>query len=156
VRPPPGAEAGPAPAVPERPGNYDAELWRKVREGIKGRVSIPDTKAAQLVQSDGEAWRNFRTGPLPRYGSWAIGGMLALLAAFYLLRGRIKIEDGWAGRSLLRFRGWERFCHWLLALSFLTLAITGLNVLYGRRLLLPLIGAEPFAQISLAGKWLHN
>jgi formate dehydrogenase subunit gamma len=158
VRPPAGAAAagGAKVIAPERPSNFDAEMWRKVREGIKGRVSIPDTKAAQLVQSDGEAWRNFRTGPLPRYGAWGIGGIVALLAAFFLLRGRIAIEDGWAGRTLQRFGEWERFCHWLLALSFVTLAVTGLNVLYGRHLLLPLIGAENFAWLSQWGKWLHN
>jgi formate dehydrogenase subunit gamma len=158
VRPPAGAVApdGPQLGVPERPGNYDAEMWRKVREGIQGQVSIPDKKAGQLVQSDGEAWRSFRTGPLPLYGSWAIGGMVALLAAFYLLRGRIRIDNGWSGRNLARFGAWERFCHWLLALSFIVLALTGLNVLYGRYVLLPLLGAETFAWLAGAGKWLHN
>jgi formate dehydrogenase subunit gamma len=82
--------------------------------------------------------------------------MVALLAAFYLLRGRIRIENGWAGRNLARFGAWERFCHWLLALSFITLAVTGLNVLYGRYVLLPLLGAETFAWLAGAGKWLHN
>lgn len=158
VRPPAGAVAagGAQVVAPERPGNFDGEMWRKVREGLKGRVSIPDAKAAQLVQSDGEAWRNFRTGPLPRYGLWGVAGMAALLGAFFLLRGRIAIDHGWAGRTLQRFGEWERFCHWLLALSFLTLALTGLNVLYGRHVLLPLVGAESFSWLSQWGKWLHS
>ena len=149
VRPPAGA------AAPARPGD-DAEMWKKVREGVAGKVSIPDKKAAQLVQSDGEAWRNFRNGPLVRYGAWAIGGMLALLCAFYLIRGRIAIEEGFAGRTLARFGEWERFAHWLLALSFITLAVTGLNILYGRYLLLPLIGADAFSLIARWGKLLHD
>ena len=158
VRPPAGAVVPSNPNVvePQRPGNYDVEMWKKVREGLKGQVSIPDKKAGQLVQSDGEAWRNFRNVPLARYGLWAIGGMLALLAAFFLLRGRIQIEGGWAGRSIARFGDVERFSHWLLAVSFLILALTGLNVLYGRYLLLPLIGAESFSAVSQSGKWLHN
>jgi formate dehydrogenase subunit gamma len=158
VRPPPGASipGGPNVVQPERPGNYDVEMWKKVREGLSGNVSIPDKKAGQLVQSDGEAWRNFRNGPLPRYGSWAIAGIFVLLAAFYLLRGRIGIEHGWAGRTITRFSEIERFGHWLLATSFVILALTGLNVLYGRYILLPLIGAEPFSFISIWGKWLHN
>ena len=75
VRPPPGASipGGPNVVQPERPGNYDIEMWKKVREGLQGQVSIPDKKAGQLVQSDGETWRNFRNGPLPRYGLWGHG-----------------------------------------------------------------------------------
>ena len=158
VRPPPGASipSGPNVVQPERPGNYDNEMWRKVREGLSGQVSIPDKKAGQLVQSDGEAWRNFRNGPLPRYGLWAMIGIVVLVAAFFLLRGRIRIEHGWAGRTMTRFSGIERFGHWLLATSFIILALTGLNVLYGRYVLLPLIGAEVFSAISIWGKWLHN
>jgi formate dehydrogenase subunit gamma len=158
VRPPPGASipGGPNVVQPERPGNYDVEMWKKVREGLSGNVSIPDKKAGQLVQSDGEAWRNFRNGPLPRYGLWGIAGVVVLLAAFLLVRGRIRIEHGWAGRTIMRFSEVERFGHWLLAVSFIVLALTGLNVLYGRYILLPLIGAEPFSLISYWGKWLHN
>lgn len=160
VRPPPGAvtpvPGGPNVVQPERPGNYDIEMWKKVREGISGQVSIPDKKAGQLVQSDGEAWRNFRNGPLPRYGLWAMGGVFVVLAAFFLLRGRIAIEHGWAGRTITRFGDVERFGHWLLATSFVILALTGLNVLYGRYFLLPLIGADAFSAISIVGKWLHN
>ena len=146
VRPPPGASipGGRDVVQPERPGNYDIELWKKVREGLQGQVSIPDKKAGQLVQSDGEAWRNFRNGPLPRYGVWAMAGIVVLVAAFFLLRGRIAIEHGWAGRTITRFSDLERFGHWLLATSFIVLALTGLNVLYGRYILQPLIGADAF------------
>ena len=158
MRPPPGASipGGPNVVQPERPGNYDVEMWKKVREGLSGQVSIPDKKAGQLVQSDGEAWRNFRNGPLPRYGLWAMAASSSVLAAFFLLRGRIAIEHGWAGRTITRFTDIERFGHWLLAVSFIILALTGLNVLYGRYFLLPLIGAEAFSFISIWGKWLHN
>jgi formate dehydrogenase subunit gamma len=158
VRPPPGASlpGGPNVVQPERPGNYDIEMWKKVREGLQGQVSIPDKKAGQLVQSGGEAWRNFRNGPLPTYGLWGMGGIIVVLAAFFLLRGRIKIEHGWAGRTITRFSDVERFGHWLLASSFVILALTGLNVLYGRYFLLPVLGPELFSEISLAAKWLHN
>ena len=151
VRPPPGAShpGGPNVVQPERPGNYDNELWRKVREGLQGQVSIPDKKAGQLVQSDGEAWRNFRNGPRCRNtGCGRMGGIVVLLAAFFLLRGRIAIEHGWAGRTITRFSDLERFGHWLLATSFVILALTGLNVLYGRYFLLPLLGPALFSDIS--------
>jgi formate dehydrogenase subunit gamma len=75
---------------------------------------------------------------------------------FYLVRGRIRIEHGWSGRVIERFKGWERFGHWLLATSFILLALTGLNLLYGKDYLMPLVGKEAFAQVSMAGKWIHN
>jgi formate dehydrogenase subunit gamma len=131
-------------------------MWKRVREGLPGQVSIPDKKAGQLVQSGGEAWHNFRNGQLPKYGLWGIGGIIVVLAAFFLLRGRIRIEHGWAGLTITRFSDAERFGHWLLATSFVILALTGLNVLYGRYFLLPLLGPEPFSEISLGAKWLHN
>jgi formate dehydrogenase subunit gamma len=154
----PGATVpgGPGAVQAERQGPYDIEMWRKVREGIQGQVSIPDKRAGQLVQSDGEAWRNFRNGPLPLYGAWGLGGIILMLAAFFLVRGRISIDHGWAGRTIVRFSELERFGHWLLALSFIILALTGLNVLYGRYVLLPVIGKEAFAFLSQIGKWLHN
>lgn len=158
VRPPANAviPGGPGVVQPERPGNYDIEMWKKVREGVVGQVSIPDKKAGTLVQSDGEAWRNFRNGPLPTYGVYGLAGTIALLALFFVVRGRIKIDHGWAGYTIVRFTTMERFGHWLLATSFIILGLTGLNVLYGRYVLLPLLGPDAFSAISIAGKWVHN
>src|SRR5690606_22070605 len=102
------------------------------------------------------AWRNFRNGPLPTYGAYLLAATLGLLVLFFLVRGRVKVEHGWAGRTIERFNGLERMGHWLLASSFIILALTGLNVLYGRDFLLPVIGKEAFAAISLAGKMVHN
>ena len=162
VRPPANAvgNAGPGPApdtvTPNAPTNYDAEIWRRVRGGLEGQVSIPDKKAGVLVQSGGEAWRNFRNGPLPTYGVYAMGGMLGLLAIFFLVRGRIRIDHGACGQTIQRFNDFERTGHWLMAVSFIILGLTGLNVLYGRYVLLPVIGKETFALITMTGKWLHN
>ncbi|AXS40140.1 formate dehydrogenase subunit gamma [Breoghania sp. L-A4] len=134
----------------------DAELWRAVRGGLQGTVSIPDKKAGQLIQSEGDNWRAFRNGPLANYGAWALLGIVVLLALFFALRGRIRIEHGKSGVTITRFATIERMGHWLLAVSFLILAVTGLNVLYGRYVLLPVIGDSAFSAITLWGKYLHN
>jgi formate dehydrogenase subunit gamma len=94
----------------------------------------------------------------------ALFGMLALLFVFYLFRGRIKIEHGPSGHMIQRFNGLERFAHWLLAGSFIVLALSGLNLLYGRDLMIPVYalltdadrGKAIFAATASAGKWLHN
>jgi formate dehydrogenase subunit gamma len=86
----------------------------------------------------------------------ALFGIVALLFVFYLMRGRIMVEHGMSGTLIERFKPIERFGHWLLAGSFILLALTGLNLLYGRDLLIPILGKETFATISAAGKWIHN
>lgn len=134
----------------------DTDLWRAVRGGIQGNVSIPDKKAGRLIQSEGDNWRAFRNGPLSNYGAWALLGIVVLLALFFALRGRIRIEHGKAGVTITRFQLIERMGHWLIAVSFLILAFTGLNILYGRYVLRPLVGDGIFSAITLWGKYLHN
>src|SRR5919199_588264 len=58
---------------PTRGGN-NAEMWRSVRQGTQGYVSIPNKQAGVLVQSEGEVWRNLRNGPISTYGSWLLLG----------------------------------------------------------------------------------
>jgi formate dehydrogenase subunit gamma len=133
-----------------------SDMWRAVREGVAGRVTIPDQNAATLVQSEGENFRAFRNGPLSVWGGWMMLAMVVVLAVFFALRGRIRVEDGFSGHTIERFNFLERFAHWLTAVSFIVLALTGLNVLYGRYVLLPVIGPSAFSAITIWGKYAHN
>jgi formate dehydrogenase subunit gamma len=123
---------------------------------IQGRVSIPDQRSSVLVQPAGREWREFRIVALPWIGGVAILGMLAVLVIFYLTRGMIRLEGGRSGRSIVRFTSFERFVHWMTATCFIVLAISGLNVTFGRPLLLPLIGHEAFSEWSQWAKYAHN
>lgn len=147
--------AGNVPGQP-RGNESDADMWRAIRQGAQGNVSIQDKKAGFMIQSEGDNWRAIRNGPLSVYGSWAIFGMIAILALFFMIRGRIRIDHGASGRVIERFNGTERFAHWLLANSFILLGLTGLNTMYGRYVLRPIIGADAFATISEIGKYVHN
>lgn len=143
------------------PGNAlgntgDAELWRQIRQGVSGTVSIPDKKAGVLVQADGDRFRLVRNGPLSSYGGWAMLGIIIILGIFYTIRGRIQIESGRSGRTVTRFNDLERFTHWLTASSFIVLAITGLNTLYGKFVLMPIIGKSAFAGFTYLSKLAHN
>lgn len=134
----------------------DADFWRQIRNGETGNVSISDKKAGVLIQSEGDNWRAFRNGPLSNYGIWILLGMLALLALFFALRGRIRVDDGLANTTIKRFNGLERLSHWVMAVSFIILALTGLNLLYGRYVLEPVLGKQIFATIAMAGKYTHD
>jgi formate dehydrogenase subunit gamma len=133
----------------------DAELLRALR-GAVGNVSIPDTKAGTLIQPQGRGWRQTMEGTIRSLGTWLVLGMLAILIAFFLLRGRIRIEGGASGRAVSRFNRFERFVHWFTASSFIVRALTGLNVTFGRHVLLPLLGPDLFSTMSLAFKYAHN
>ncbi len=151
-----------APLAGAVPGNTssgeaaDAEIWRQIRHGAQGTVAGQNPQGGLLIQSDGHYWQATRDGPLAMYSAWSILGVLMLLALFFAIRGRIRIEHGKSGRKITRFTGIERAGHWLLASSFIILALTGLNILFGRDLLIPLLGKEAFAAITLYGKYIHN
>jgi formate dehydrogenase subunit gamma len=123
---------------------------------IQGRVTIPDQRSGVLEQPAGRDWRNFRDVTLRWIGGIAILGMLAALIIFYLTRGMVRIEGGRSGRTLVRFNAFERTVHWMTASCFVILAISGLNITFGRPLLIPLIGLEAFSDWSQWAKYAHN
>jgi formate dehydrogenase subunit gamma len=134
------------------------KLLNALKEGdkISGRISIPDTMASSLIQPAGRDWRDFQRSKLPIIGGVAIIGMLALLAIFLMVRGRIRVEHGFSGIKILRFASFERFTHWLTASCFIVLALSGLNISFGRALVLPLFGAEAFSAMSTWAKYAHD
>lgn len=123
---------------------------------ISGRCSLPDQKACTVEQPAGRDWRYFHEVTLRWIGGISILGILALLVTFYLCRGMIRIESGRSGRTLVRFNAFERFVHWMTAACFIILAISGLNITFGKVLLLPLIGPESFTAWSEWAKYAHN
>jgi formate dehydrogenase subunit gamma len=145
------AQNGPAAATSEQ------QLLKQLKGGaISGRVSIPDEKAANLIHPAGRDWRTFHTVTLKWIGGIAILGVIALPIVFYLWRGTIRIEGGRSGRTMLRFNAFERFVHWLTASTFVILGITGLNITFGRSLILPWLGPNAFSTWSEWAKYAHN
>jgi formate dehydrogenase subunit gamma len=123
---------------------------------IEGRIDIPNETASVLEQPAGRTWDHFHQVTLHWLGAIIIVGTVAGLAAAYFLLGRIRISAGRSGRKVPRFNAFERFSHWLTAVSFVVLGISGLNITFGKRLLLPLIGPDAFSTFSQAAKYAHN
>lgn len=135
----------------------EAALLQQLKGGpLAGRVSIPDAKSGVLIQPQGREWRQTLEGPVKSVGGWLLVLTVVALAAFLAIRGRIKVEHGLSGRTIERFKGIERFAHWLTAICFVILGISGLNISFGKTLLLPLIGPEAFTAFSAFGKLSHN
>jgi len=123
---------------------------------IQGRGSIPDMKSYTIEQPAGRDWRHFHEVTLRWIGGVAILGILALLVVFYLWRGMVRIEGGRSGHTIVRFNAAERFVHWMTASCFVILALSGLNITFGRALLLPLMSSEGFTTWSEWAKYAHN
>ncbi|MFH6786050.1 MULTISPECIES: formate dehydrogenase subunit gamma [Methylobacterium] len=149
VRAPDGAPNPTASSVNE-------EMLFKQDPKIHGRISIPNATAANLIQPQGREWREFRESWMPWIGALAVLGMIAALGLFYFTRGRIRLEHSEeSGKKILRFNGFERFSHWMTASCFIVLSLSGLNYIFGKRLLMPLIGPEAFATLAQYGKYAH-
>jgi formate dehydrogenase subunit gamma len=123
---------------------------------IRGRITIPDKRAGNLIQPQGRDWRAQHQETVPMVGMIAVLGMLALVILFYFVRGRVRVEGGFSGQTVTRFAFVDRFAHWLTAVSFIALGLTGLNMTFGKRIVLPIIGPEAFTSLSQLGKFVHN
>ncbi|MEA2870744.1 MAG: formate dehydrogenase subunit gamma [Hyphomicrobiales bacterium] len=144
-----------APVDPEASVVNEQTLLQQFRR-IQGDIDQPNPRERVLIQPDGRIWDHFHEVTLRWIGVVAILGTLALLAAAYFLLGRLRISAGRSGRKVPRFTGFERFSHWLTAVSFVVLGLTGLNITFGKLLLRPLIGPEAFSAFSEGAKYVHN
>ena len=153
-------------------GLSDSEIWRRARQGQAFTTSSQDPNAGILVQDEGTQWLKTRSSTLPAYAIYSILAILIFLTLFLIIRGRIRIMAGWSTIKIKRFSFIERFGHWLLATSFIVLAVTGLSLLLGREYLIPALdwlhvkmnpddidpdyGRDIYAWFALWGKWLHD
>jgi formate dehydrogenase subunit gamma len=152
--------ADPPPPPPDLyTSNPGADLWREVRQRdgeVRGTSQVKSTDADVLINTSGQKWREYRMQELiPKAGA-AILIVLAVIAVFRLIRGRIRISGGRSGIKILRFTTNQRLAHWTTAILFVLLGLTGLTLLLGRKLLIPLFGAEGFSTIAVVAKFLHD
>lgn len=136
--------------------NSGADYWRQVRDNTEGYSAVKGRETNELIQGSGQNWRQLRNGPLATYGSWLIGFTLAVLSLFYLWRGQVEMAHPRTGQTIERWTLNERRMHWLTAGLFMILAITGLSLLYGRAVLIPLFGHHGFAAYAGIAKSTHN
>ena len=139
-----------------QPGN-NAPVWRDVRkEGQEHVTTVKGREAGVLVQSAGDTWRRIRNGPVTFYGGWLVVLVCLMIGALYFGRGPIKLHEKPTGRMVQRFSDFERIVHWSAAISFCVLGLSGLIMLFGKYVLLPIIGYTLFGWLTALGKNLHN
>jgi formate dehydrogenase subunit gamma len=139
--------------------NPGTALWNEVRQRtgpIDADTQVRGVESNVLINQVGERWREFRSKMLVPAGAWLLLGTLAFLALFRILRGTIPLEGGRSGQLVPRFSVNQRVVHWFAAILFVFLAVTGLVLLYGRFVLIPLLGPEGFSATAAAAKEGHN
>jgi len=134
----------------------NAPVWRSVRSGAEHSTQATGREAGVLIQSAGETWRQIRNGPIT-----LIGGLLLILVPiviglFYTWKGPLKLHGQPTGNLVQRFNTWERVIHWSTAITFVVLAVTGVLLLFGKHILIPVIGHTGFAWFATIAKNVHN
>lgn len=148
----------------------NAPMWRLVNSGEPGYSSLPASEAPEagvliqrfvqypgsLYTSAGEAWRQTRGNWLVPYGGALLLVVLVAVALFYLGRGSMKLRGAETGRKIERFTPFERAAHWINAIAFVILALSGIVMAFGRYVLLPLTGSNLFGWLTWLLKTTHN
>lgn len=142
------ADAAPAAAAVAA---ADAPPWQGVDKGI---ASIPGAERGVVLQARGKAWQRLRP-PVVAAGGAILAASLAVLVIFYLWRGPIALTGAPTGRLIERFATADRFAHWTMSIGFVVLALTGLVLAAGRRVLLPILGYDAFSWTAVVSKDLH-
>lgn len=136
--------------------NQRANFWRAVREGKPGYSAVQGPEAGVFINNGGQNWRQLRNGVIANYGGWAILLGLGAIVLFFLLRGRIRIDEERSGLTVPRWKTWERVMHWFTAILFVLLTISGLSLLFGRAVLIPLLGPQGFGLWANLSITVHN
>lgn len=136
-------------------GTPGTKFWRGVRSGISYQTQVRGDDTGVFINADGEYWRLYRNN-VATVGGTIIGLSLLLFLLLYLLFGKFGVEGGFSGEFVQRFKLHERILHWGTASLFIVLGITGLILLLGRYLLIPMMGTETFAPIATVAKAIHD
>jgi len=145
------------PSAAEQQTNPRANYWRAVREGYDGYTAASGPYTTNvLIQNGGQNWRQLRNGPVAGILPWLLAIVVLALGLFALWRGRIRLDHPPSGRTVPRWSLNERVLHWYTAVLFIILAISGLSLLIGRAVLIPLLGLNGFGAYAAVAIALHN
>jgi formate dehydrogenase subunit gamma len=125
-------------------------------ERLEGFIYYQNPELGFVTAADNRAWRDFRTF----WTKWIHGILIVLAVAavlgLFFWRGSQGYERDPQGRRVPRFRFLDRVVHWTTAISFVLLALTGLNFVFGRQLIQPWAGDAAFGALTQGALLVHN
>ena len=152
-----------------QPGN-NAPFWRGVRESGQAPGTVNNRHLGEegvLIQritqypgtrvtTAGEAWRQIRNWWIIPYGGALLVIAALAMGLYYWAKGPMGGHEPNTGRVIERFTYFERASHWVNAVAFVILAVSGIVMAFGKFFLLPLMGGLLFGWLTWALKTAHN
>lgn len=137
--------------------NPRSNYWRAVEQGVGGYTAISGAEAGVLIAPGGVEWQQMRDGPVAKYLPWLVVAAFVVILLYHLVHGKNKLDaNQLSGRKIKRWNSLDRSVHWITAISFIILAITGVSMLIGKNVLIPLLGKAGFAWWASTAITIHN
>lgn len=136
--------------------NPRANFWRAVRDGQAGVTSVQGAERNVLIQNGGENWRRIRNGLVAGISPWLLAVVFFTVMLFFLIHGPDKLLEPPSGETLERWSLPHRLLHWYTALLFVIMGVTGLSMLFGRAVAIPVFGHSAFAATMSTAIKIHN
>ncbi|PMM06295.1 formate dehydrogenase subunit gamma [Vibrio kanaloae] len=133
-----------------------ADFWRQVRNGEEGYTTSQSAEHGVLISTPGQTWYILKEKWMSPAGAVAIFGSIAFVTLMYVVIGPLMLSAPRTGRKIKRWSRLDRALHWSMAFTFLTLAFSGLMLVYGKHFLKPYIPTDLWGFIVLLAKQYHN
>ena len=145
-----------ATATRQEATNPRANFWQAVREGQAGVTTDQGQERGVLIQNGAENWRRIRNGLVAGISPWLLAVVFFVIMLFFIVHGPDRLEEEPSGETLDRWSLPHRLLHWYTAILFILMALTGLSMLFGRAILIPVFGHSGFAGYLKVAMKVHN
>lgn len=134
----------------------DADLWRAVKAGDSGFTTAQGVEANVLINVAGNQGKDIKNNYLTPAMALAVLGVFCAFVIFYFVNGPSKLHGGFSGKMVLRWSKADLWIHWVLAISCLTLILTGISIMTGKHIIQPYVGEGVWAALINASKFIHD
>lgn len=145
-----------ADAEREATGFAGAEYWQAVKNGQEGYTTSRSPEHGVLISIPSQIWFELKTKWVSPLGAIAIFGTLAMCTLMYWVVGPTGLSKPRTGRKLKRWSRFDRVLHWTTATMFLTLAGSGLAIIYGKYFIKPVVTIGVWQNWIWFAKVFHN
>ncbi|MGF1909678.1 formate dehydrogenase subunit gamma [Vibrio kasasachensis] len=132
------------------------EFWKEVREGESGYTTSKFPEHGVLISTPGETWFVLKEKWMSPAGAVAIFGSIAMVIMAYVFVGPLMLSKPRTGKKMKRWSRLDRALHWSMAFTFLTLAFSGLMLVYGKHFLKPYVPDDFWGFVVMLAKQYHN
>ncbi|WP_162062954.1 formate dehydrogenase subunit gamma [Vibrio taketomensis] len=132
------------------------EFWKEVRAGEAGFTTSKSPEHGVLISTPGETWFVLKEKWMSPAGAIAIFGSIAMVFMAYVFVGPLMLSKPRTGKKMKRWSRMDRALHWSMAFTFLTLAFSGLMLVYGKHFLKPYVPSEFWGFVIMLAKQYHN